>query len=169
MSGHKQPAVVKQTREVASWFTLLPGWLPFIDYRVCWQAYFTLWVIQQEAKEKMTEGTKVVAVETGKRLQTAHIALPLSHTDSWKFRLRLLRGWSMSSELQRLLSPASWLRPRGHAGRSTVQTGIWLIPQSWGHATQASCDLWAVSDKVAACMVHLFLTRRHHEVRFMIM
>lgn len=83
-----------------------------------------------------------------------------------RLRVRLPRGQPMPSAAQRPLSPAGWLRSRGQpghrTGRQAFDSGLlWTVSSPVGvycMAAHPSCDLQTGFDKVATCVVRLFLT-----------
>lgn len=154
MSGHKQPAVVKQTREVASLVYPVFGvvvihWLPC----VLTGPFYT---VGDPAGHKIRwlKGEKFCLWKLENRLQTASVFLPLSQS-LVEAQTEVTQGTAHALTLQRLLSPASWLRPRGQPGHSATQTGIWLITQTWRHATQGrAAQLWFMDCYWQGCSLH---------------
>lgn len=171
MSGHKQPAVVKQTREVASLVYPVFGvvvihWLPC----VLTGPFYT---VGDPAGHKIRwlKGEKFCLWKLENRLQTASVFLPLSQS-LVEAQTEVTQGTAHALTLQRLLSPASWLRPRGQPGHSATQTGIWLITQTTAR-NPGPCSpaviygLLLTRLQPARCTFSL-LARRHHEARFTI-
>lgn len=171
MSGHKQPAVVKQTREVASLVypvarVVAIHWLPCVLTGL----FYTVGD-PTGSKRKDDWGDTSCSCWNWKEAadctyRPSSLTLTRGNSD-W--------GYSGDGPCPQSYNASSHQPadsdPEGTQGAARCRQADDSYPKVGGtlhRAVQASCDLWTVSDKVAACTVHLFLTRRHHEARFMI-
>lgn len=193
MSGHKQPAVVKQTREVASTVYLAAeALLSAIDNLLHWvvsqeSRFNTVGdPHQQEANKLPIWRRKYVAVkhQTGHGLAVFLLLIPcLSYSTQWqsyaKAQTDVIQGMAhaLCSTTPTLTSQLTQIQgaeraPHTDSHFSQAWVCVDLKPEGVHcRAVRPSYNLQTSFDKVVTCLVRLFLLlwRRHPETDFMIM